>query len=311
MLRVLVLGAAAGGGFPQWNCNRESCRRARQRDPNATPQTQSSLAVSADGENWYLLNASPDLRQQIFDTPQLHPKNGTRHSPIAGVVLTNCDVDHIAGLLTMRESSAFALYATRKVLGVLAGNSIFGVLNPDFVKRREFRLDQPFEAVTADGRLSGIEIEAFAVPGKVALYLENGTAENNFGSEKEDTVGLRVASKSDGRHFYYIPGCAALDAPLAARLQAAPLVFFDGTLWRDDEMIAAGTGVNKTGQRMGHMSMSGPDGAIAAFESLDVQRKLFIHINNTNPVLISDSEESRVVRESDWELARDGMEINL
>jgi len=311
MLRILVLGAAAGGGFPQWNCNHGGCRRARNNDLNATPQTQSSLAVSSDGETWYLLNASPDLRQQIFDTPQLHPKTGTRHSPIAGVVLTNCDVDHIAGLLTMRESSPFALYGTPKVLGVLATNSVFGVLNPRFVKRREFLLDMPFEIATASERPSGIEIEAFAVPGKVALYLEKGNAANNFGSEAEDTVGLKVSSKSDGKIFFYIPACAALDPPLAARLRGAPLVFFDGTLWHDDELITSGTGIDKTGQRMGHMSMSGPDGAIAAFEPLNVQRKMFIHINNTNPVLISDCEENRILRQCDWELARDGMEVVL
>jgi pyrroloquinoline quinone biosynthesis protein B len=309
-LRVLVLGAAAGGGFPQWNSNNEASRRARAGDPAARPCTQSSLAVSADGRNWVLLNASPDLRQQINDNPQLHPKEGVRHSPIVAVVLTNGDVDHVSGLLTLRESHPLAVYGTGRVLSVLDKNSIFDVLNPVFVDRRRIALDRGFEPATKDGRPTGLVIEPFSVPGKVALYLEDAGAGANFGTVEEDTIGLKVSERGGGAFFHYIPGCAALPPELGARLEGAPLVMFDGTLWRNDEMIVQQAGV-KTGQRMGHLSMAGPDGIIAAFASLGVRRKVFVHINNTNPVLLSDSEERAGAEAAGWEIGYDGMEIVL
>lgn len=308
MLRILVLGAAAGGGFPQWNSNSEACNRARR--DRRLARSQSSLAVSADGEHWYLLNASPDLRQQIYDNPQLHPRRGVRHSPIAGAVLTNADVDHVAGLLTLRESAPLTLYASRRVLDTLAGNSIFNVLNPEFVERIEIALGHPFEPRAKDGTSSGLEIEAFAVPGKVALYLEDAAAGPDFGTQQGDTVGLRVRAADSGRQFFYIPGCATVPPALADRLRGAALVFFDGTLYRDDEMIQRGEGV-KTGARMGHMSMSGDGGTIAAFADLGIARRVFIHINNTNPVLLPDSEERRAVEAAGWEIAYDGMEVTL
>lgn len=309
-MKVRVLGSAAGGGFPQWNANSEACRRAWSGDALAPPQTQSSLAVSADGDCWFLFNASPDLRQQINDNPPLHPRRGKRDSAIQGVVLTNGDVDHVAGLLNLRESQRLTVYATRRILDVLAANPIFGVLNPDFVARESVELDKPFALMNADGADSGLRVTAFAVPGKVALYLEDASAGSNFGTQDEDTIGLCVEDTNDGRSFFYIPGCAAMTDELAQRLRGAALVFFDGTLWRDDEMVSAGVGV-KTGQRMGHMSMSGPDGSIAAFEGLDVARRVFIHVNNTNPVLLADSAERGELEAAGWMLARDGMELEL
>ncbi len=221
-------------------------------------RTQSSLAVSADDRHWFLLNASPDLRQQINANPPLHPKDGLRHSPVSGVVLTNGDVDHVAGLLTLRESAPLVVYATTRVLAILRQNSIFKVLNPDLVQHREVELGKPFEVTTAAGEAAGLILETFAVPGKVALYLEDPGAGPDFGTKPEDTVGLRVASLQTGAYFFYIPGCAAMTGDLAARLEGAPLVLFDGTLWQDNEMTDAGLGV-KTGLRMGHMSMSGAD----------------------------------------------------
>ena len=307
MLRILVLGSAAGGGFPQWNCNCTNCRRARAGDKAARPRTQSSLAVSTDGARWVLLNASPDLRQQIAANPPLHPGRPGRHSPIAAAVVTNGDVDHVAGLLSLRESQPLALYGSDRVIDVLARNSIFNVLNPDSVVRRPLPLDRPTAIADRDDRSLGLNVRAFPVPGKVALYLEDASAGPDFGTRPGDTLGLEVRD-TDGRGFFYIPGCSAMPADLAARLKGANLVFFDGTLWRDDEMIAAGVGT-KTGSRMGHMNVSDETGSIAAFAPLGVGRKVFIHINNTNPVLLEDSPERTQVTAAGWDVAFDGMEI--
>lgn len=312
MLRILVLGSAAGGGFPQWNANSEACKRARRGEVPA--RSQSSLAVTGDGRHWFLLNASPDLRQQINDNPPLHPKDGVRGSPIAGVVLTNADVDHVAGLLTLRESQPLTLYGTERVLGALAANRIFDVLDHEIVDRVAMEIGRPFRAVAPGGGDAGLAIEAFAVPGKVARYLEDADAGPGFGSREGDTVGLRVASAGSPAGspecFFYIPGCAAMTPDLADRLRGAALVFFDGTLFKDDEMIVRGEGA-KTGARMGHMSMSGSDGTIAAFAGLGVRRRVFIHINNTNPALLEDTPERRQVADAGWEVAWDGMEIEL
>jgi pyrroloquinoline quinone biosynthesis protein B len=310
VLRVLVLGSAAGGGFPQWNSNDAASQRARRGDPLVVPRTQSSIAVTADDERWVVVNASPDLRQQIGDNPPLHPKNGKRDSPIAGVVLTNGDVDHVTGLLTLRESHPLAVYATQRILSILAANSIFNVLNPDYVARRSLVLDTSFEVADRDGKGTGVVMEAFAVPGKVALHQEDASAGPGFGTRPEDTIGIRISTTDGARHFFYVPACARMTDELAKRLSDAPLVFFDGTLWHDDEMIAAGVGI-KTGARMGHISVNGADGAMAAFAALNVERKIFIHINNTNPILVGDSAERTALRGAGWEVAHDGMDIRL
>ena len=309
MLRILVLGAAAGGGFPQWNCNCPSCARARDgADSAAAPALQASVAVSADGKSWFLLNATPDLRQQINDNPELHPADGLRSSPIAGVILTNGDVDAVAGLLNLRESTPFTVYAHPRVLRILADNPIFNVLNPALVKRRELTLGRKEALVRPDGIPAGIDVEPFAVPGKVALYLEDDSSGDGFGSKVGDTVGLRVSNAEDGSFFYFIANCVRLTPDIAQRVEGAPLVFFDGTLWRDDEMVTANMST-KTGQRMGHISMGGPDGSIAAFAKLDVARKMFLHINNSNPVLLKDTPERAELEQAGWEVAKDGMEI--
>ena len=300
-MRLVVLGAAAGGGYPQWNSACPVGRRAWQRDPAARWRTQCSVALSADGERWALLNASPDLRQQILATPELHPRRAPRHSPIAAVVLTNGDVDHVAGLLSLRESQRFVLYATGAILDVLARNPIFDVLSPEFVSRERLRLE---EAVELEG---GITVVPFAVPGKVPLYLEGDALK--IGAETEDVIGLEIGDARSERAFF-IPGCARLTPVLAERVRGAALVLFDGTLWTDDEMIRSETGV-KTGARMGHMSLSGPDGTLAAFAPLHIRRKILIHINNTNPILLDDSIERAAVAAAGWEVAYDGMEITL
>jgi len=302
-MRIIVLGAAAGGGFPQWNCRCIPCRRARAGDPAARPRTQSSLAVSADGVRWVLLNASPDLRQQLLATPALHPAHGLRHSPIAAVVLTNGDVDHVAGLVNLREGHAFTLYASDAIHEVLGSNSLFGVLNGALVERRRLPLDRPVPIDGPDGP-TGLTIRPFPVPGKVALYLEGDNPDT--AAVGGHTVGLEIGDGT--RRFFYIPGCARVDGDLADRLHGAPLVFFDGTVWHDHEMRQAGVGT-KTGRRMGHLPIAGPDGSLAAFAALNVARRIFIHINNTNPILLDDSPEHAALRAAGWEVARDGMEV--
>jgi pyrroloquinoline quinone biosynthesis protein B len=306
-MRVVVLGAAAGGGFPQWNSNAPACRRARQGDAAAKPRMQASLAVSADGRSWFLLNASPDLRYQIENTPVLQPREGLRSSPIAGVVLTGGDVDAIAGLLTLRERQPLTVYATPTVFGVLEGNPIFEVLARDLVRREPLALDQPALLALPDGNLSGLAVEPFAVPGKVPLYLERPGAAPPI-VEGEETIGLAV-SHGD-RRLFFIPGCAAMTDRLRERLRGAELVFFDGTLWDDDEMIRVGIG-EKTGRRMGHMSVAGTEGTMAAFADLGVRRKVLIHINNSNPVLLDDAPERKQVEAAGWDVAFDGMEARL
>lgn len=303
---IVVLGSAAGGGFPQWNCNAPTSKGVREGVLRAKQRTQASIAVSADGERWLLINASPDFRQQQLKTRSLWPKNGLRDTPIKAVLLTSAEIDHVVGLLSMRESQAFTLWATARVHEVLAENPIFDSLAPQYVERRNFELDQPWEIAGQDGLL-GLTIEPFTVPGKVPLFLEARSAGNLAGGVG-DTIGLRV-SQGD-KAFYYVPGCADLTPALRDRLRGADLVFFDGTLWSDDELVRL-TISQKTGHRMGHMSIDGKDGTIAAFRDLDIARKLFIHVNTTNPILDEDSAEHAAMRSSGWEVAEDGMEIRL
>lgn len=305
-MQARVLGAAAGGGFPQWNSNAAGCRRARAGDPHASPRTQASIAVSANGAHWFLFNASPDLRQQIEATPCLHPNAGLRSSPIAGVVLTGGDVDAIAGLLTLRERQPFTIFATTGIHRILDANPIFEVLSRDVVARQHVAIGPSVALTLPDGTASGLSVTLFPVPGKVPLYLEEGSAPPI--AEGDTTVGAMV---SDGRHrLFFVPGCARMTDDLAQRLHGADAVMFDGTLWTDDEMLRAGVG-SKTGMRMGHMSVSGPGGTIAAFDGIDARRKILLHINNSNPILLDDSPERATVEAAGWEVGFDGMEIRL
>lgn len=310
---IKILGAAAGGGFPQWNCNGPHSAAVRAGKPGYRSRTQSSLAVSRDGKHWALLNASPDLRQQIADNPELWPdaSGPRRNSPIKTAVLTNGDVDHIIGLINLREGQPFSVYASKQVMATINANSVFNVLKSDIVPRRDLPLDQPV-ALEGAGADLGITVTAFAVPGKVALYLEDAKAgaAGNYGSRDGDTIGLEVRETGTDRKFFYIPGCAEVDAPLADRIRGAALVLFDGTLFTDDEMLQQGL-LPKTGKRMGHISMSGPDGSMAAFAPLDVKRRIYVHINNSNPALDETSDAHAAVRAQGWEVGHDGMEIRL
>jgi len=302
-LSAFVLGAAAGGGFPQWNCGCEVCRLAWAGDARVKPRTQASLAVTADGLDnpdaaFVLINASPDLRQQILDTPALRP-HGLRHSPIAAVVLTGAEVDQTTGLLTLRERGPFALYGTDATLATLAANPIFSVLAPDVVTRRPIRAGEGFALP------GGLRAELFLVPGKAPLYLEGDNPA--LAVENEANVGIEIACA--GKRLVFIPGAAKVTPAMAQRLRDADVVLFDGTLFTDDEMIAAGAGV-KTGRRMGHMPVGGPDGTLAALAGL-ARRRILIHINNTNPILIEDSRERHAVEAAGFEVAEDGMRIEL
>jgi len=310
-MMIKVLGSAAGGGFPQWNCNGRNSADVRKGAAGLVPRTQASVAVSADGGQWVLLNAAPDLRQQINDTPELHPlRDGApRNSPIKAVVLTNGDVDAVAGLLCLREGQPFTVYGTARVLGVLASNNIFDVLDPRLVKRIAMAFGRPCAVEGPSGPV-GITIEAFPVPGKVPLYLEDAEAGTGFGTQEGDTAGLKVTETASGRHFFFVPGCAKLDDALRARLEGAPLLFFDGTLYTNDEMIAQGL-LNKTGERIGHMNMSGSAGSIESLAPLNIGRKIFIHINNSNPALREDSPERAAVEAAGWEVSYDGMELRV
>jgi pyrroloquinoline quinone biosynthesis protein B len=309
MLRVVVLGAAAGGGVPQWNCGCPVCRMARTEHPELQ-STQASIAISADGDHWFLVNASPDLRQQLIATPQLHPAAGQlRHSPIAGVILTNGEIDAVAGLLSMREGWPFTIYAHTRVLSILKTNSIFNVLSEKNVRRQPIEMDKAFEPALPDGSPSGIEVLPFAVAGKGAWYLE-GKAHPAGDAGDGDTLGLRITDKTSGKHFYFLAACANVTDDLRSRLDGASAIFFDGTVWRDDELIAAGLGT-KTGQAMGHIAMSGDRGAIESLAGLDIDRKMFLHINNSNPVLLRDSAERATAERAGWQIPADGTEITL
>jgi pyrroloquinoline quinone biosynthesis protein B len=299
-LTAIVLGAAAGGGFPQWNCNCDVCRLAWAGDKRVRPRAQASLAVTSDGRRWTLLNASPDLRAQIQATAQMHPHEPVRGSPIAAVVLTGAEIDQTVGLLSLRECSPFTLYATAATLAAISDNPMFGVLAADVVNRRAIIPGQRF-ALASD-----VEAELFIVPGKLPLYLEG--ADPNIGSKTAAAnVGVEL---SDGQaRIAYVPGVAAVTPALRERLDRADVLLFDGTLFTDDEMIRTGTG-KKSGRRMGHLPIDGPDGSLAALAGLS-SRRIFVHINNTNPILIDGSPERARVAAAGWEVAEDGMEIVL
>ncbi len=297
--RALVLGAAAGGGLPQWNCGCPNCAEARRPGGRIPPQTQSSLAVTGDGVHWAVLNASPDIRHQIQTNAALHPA-GLRHTPISSVLLTNGDIDHLAGLLVLREKQPFTLFLTSQIAGIIRQNPVFGVLDPAVVNVRIVELGERFELAP------GLTAELFCVPGKVPLYLEGETVVSD--EEGEQTVGVQLSQHETA--IYYIPGCARLTPALKSRLGNANVLFFDGTVFSDDEMIQSGTG-HKSGRRMGHMPMTGEGGSLPEFQGVTIKRKIFIHINNTNPVWRPDSPERAQVNRAGWEIAFDGMDVSL
>ena len=300
---VRVLGAAAGGGFPQWNCNCDNCRRLRQGTLHATPRSQIQAAVSADGRAWHLLGASPDLGRQIEANPCLHPRQGLRDSPILSVILTCAEIDQSLGLLLLREMQPFAVYATESVRGILLGdNSMFRMLHrvPGQVEWRTVTPGAAFEIE------AGMQVEAIPMGGGYPSYVSPERRARCLAGEA--VVGLSI--HCGGRAMLFLPGVPAIDAALLERMERSDLLLLDGTFWSDDEFIRVWPEA-RTARAMGHLPVSGPGGSLERLAALRRPRKVFLHINNTNPILDEDSNAYRAVREAGWEVACDGMTIAL
>jgi pyrroloquinoline quinone biosynthesis protein B len=307
-LRVIVLGSGAGGGFPQWNCNCANCKGFRSGTLQATARTQSSIALSADGKRWYLLNASPDIRQQINASPGLAPRTEPRDTPIQAILLTNAEIDHIAGLLSVRESQPLCLYSTRQVQQwVLETNAVFRGLfrAPTQSLWKIISLAERQEIVGIDGKNSGLLHEAFLVPGKPPAYLTGIVTEWD-----EATIGYKIIDATSKRSLVYLPAIKHIDRAVMAMLENCDCFFFDGTCWSDDELVRVGLS-QKTSLSMGHVPISGPEGSLVQLASLQRARKIYTHLNNTNPLLIEGSPEQRVVAEAGWEVAFDGMAFDV
>ena len=304
---IRVLGSAAGGGFPQWNCGCPNCRGLREGTVRAQARTQECVAVSADGAAWLLLNCSPEIRQQIEGFPGLHPR-GPRDSPIAAILVTNGDLDHCLGLLSLRESHPLVVYATEPVRrGFVEDNVLYRTLErfPGQVTWRTLKLGGDEEIVGPDGRPTGLAVTPLAVPGKPPIHLEHRAP-----PAPEDNIGVRVREQATGRVLAYCSAAAAVTDDMRRALDGADAVFFDGTFWSSDELPALGLGT-KRAEEMAHLPVGGPGGSLARLAGLRARRRVYIHINNTNPMLRDDSAERAQVDAAGWEIAGDGMEVRL
>ena len=307
---VEILGSAAGGGFPQWNCNCGNCRSVRERKFLGKARTQTQVAVSDDDRAWFLLNASPDLRMQIEQSAALVPKGSTRSSPINAVVLTSADVDQIAGLLSLRELQRFRIYSTPSLRRILReDNSIFGMLNraPQQVCWMDMAVEAEFALPRISGEDSGLRCEAIPVGDRYPVYVSQRRARSLPGLEAQ--VGLVITGSSEKR-LAYLPAVPAISAKLLELLQDVDVVLFDGTFWSDDELRQV-QGSGATAREMGHVPVSGPQGSLELLKRLKRPRKVFLHINNTNPMLNESGPEYRELTASGWQLAEDGWRLNL
>ncbi len=293
-----VLGSAAGGGFPQWNCSCPACRAVREGSRPSRPRTQSSIAVSADYRRWFLLNASPDIRAQIESFPALHPRDG-RATPLEAVLLTDAELDHTLGLLLLREGRRLDLHATAAVHETLSdGTSLLPTLG------RYCSVEWRPVVPGADVPLGdGLSYRAFDVP---------TTKQARFGPGREQgrVVGYRLTDESSGRAAVYLPGVQELTTAVHEQLDDCACLLLDGTCWQDDELIRLGL-AGKTAREMGHLPIDGPDGSLEHLSPLPIERKIYIHINNTNPILLEDAPERRVVEERGVEVATDGLEVRI
>jgi pyrroloquinoline quinone biosynthesis protein B len=308
-LLIRVLGSAAGGGFPQWNCGCPNCVGVRSGQRAAVARTQESVAVSADGRSWFLLNASPEIRQQLESFPSLHPR-ALRDTPIQAIILTNGDLDHCLGLLSLRESQPLALYASERVRrGFTEGNVLYRTLERFEGQVVWHGLDLSEGAAARPLRLlngdpSGLTLRAFAVPGKPALHLAQAK------SEAGDNIGLVIEEDRTGRSLAYIAAAGANSPALTAAVADADCVFFDGTFWSSDELIALGASERRA-EDMAHWPISGPEGSLSFLGRHARARRIYIHINNTNPILRDDSNERASVTAAGVEVAFDGMELTV
>jgi pyrroloquinoline quinone biosynthesis protein B len=306
-MRVRVLGSAAGGGVPQWNCRCPNCQDARQGGARVTPRTQDSLAISEDGEGWYLLNASPDIRQQIEGFAPLRPR-GPRHSPIRAILLTDGELDHCLGLFSLRESHPLLIYSTERVRqGLAEHNAIFRTLQrfPGQVTWRILKLGSEEDLSGRDGLPSGLSVAAHPVPGKIPFHLADRLA-----PDPEDSVGLWIRERATGRLLVCLPCIRAINDEVRRQIEGADCLCLDGTFGSSDELVRLGLSARRA-EDMGHLPIGGPGGSLAGLGSLAVTRKVYTHINNTNPILPTDSPERRAVQERGWEVAEDGLEIRL
>ena len=300
-MRIRVLGAAAGGGFPQWNCGCSNCRKARAGSPDVTPLTQECVAVSADGERWFLLNASPEIRSQIEGFAPLHPR-APRHSPIEAIVLTNGDLDHCLGLLSLRESHPLVVCATDAVRrGFTEGNVLYRTLER-FPGQVTWKTFSPNKEISLSENIS---VEAIPAPGKPPVHLEKLSR-----PDPGENVGLLIHQRASGKRLAYFSAAGGVTPAMRAAIDRADCVFFDGTFWSSDELIALGLGT-KRAEDMAHVPVGGPNGSLEALNGTRAGRKIYIHINNTNPLLDRSSPERKRAEAAGWEIAHDGMELAL
>lgn len=302
-MHVVLLGTAAGGGFPQWNCWCPSCRVARSDPRRAVPRSQSSAAVTADGERWFLLNASPDVRDQLGRLSVRAPE-GVRHVPVEGVVLTDAELDHTLGIVLLREARRLQVTATDAVRRVIENDSRLLPVTRAFaeVSVTELVPDRATQLCYRDGSASGLWVTCFPVPAGPPRFARE--------ERPDHTVGLLVRDDQTGGSCAFVPGCGGLDHSLLARLAAADLLLFDGTFWTDDELIGLGIG-ERTAREMDHLPVSGPDGSLARLRTLSGRQRVYTHINNTNPMLIEDGPERREVEQAGLQVGVDGMRFTL
>ena len=306
-MRVRILGSAAGGAFPQWNCACANCRSVRAGTFRGKPRSQTQVAITEDGRTWFLLGASPDLRAQIEATPELHPRDGLRQSPIAGVVLANADLDHVLGLLLLRELQPLRIYATASVRRILCeDNSMFGMLQriPSQTVWTDFRSEEKFHLCNTPGEDSGISCQAWSLATHFPAYVTVDRQAQLAPSEA--SMGFIVRSPA-GSRLAYMPAVPQLDDPLLKQLDICDVLLFDGTFWNDDELIRV-QGSGQTARQMGHIPV---EDTLKKLAGVRRPRKILLHINNTNPTLDEASPQYRQVRGAGWEVAEDGWQFDL
>ncbi len=302
-MHVILLGTAAGGGFPQWNCWCPSCLAARRDPSSARHRSQSSAAISADGQRWFLLNASPDVRDQLARLPS-GPSVEIRRVPIDGVLLTDAELDHTLGFVLLREARHLPLYTTPAIRAMLECDSRILPVTRAFaeVPVTELLLGTPQALHHRDGSRSGLSAEAFAVPAGPPRFARS----HDIGH----TVGMILRDEEDDSVCAFVPACGDLNAPLLERLAQADLLLFDGTFWTDNELIALGIG-DRTARQMDHLPISGPDGSLEQLRKLPCRHRVYTHINNTNPMLVESSPERALVEQAGLLVGGDGLRFDL